>query len=271
LSGAERIALGFLPVAESATSLKAWTDQRLLDHIRRVHGQSRESYGTRKVHKALNAAGIDCGRDRIGRLRRQAGIVAKRRQRFIVTTRSKHRHWIAPNLVARNFTAAALNQVWVGGVTFIPTQVGWLYLAMLMDLYPRKVVGWSMSNRNNDQALVNDALEMAVQRQQPAPGLIHHSDRGSVYASQSYRDRVIHYGMTSSMSRKKDCWDNAVAESFFSTLKNELTWGVVYANREQAKSAIFDYIEVFYNRQRLHQSLDYRTPLEVEQTATHVA
>lgn len=260
---------GFYEWRGRGPSRRIQTDLRLLGPIRRIHRQSRQAYGTRKIHQALLGEGIACGRDRVGRLRKQAGIITKRRKRFVVTTRSKHRHWIAPNVLNRAFTAAAPNQVWVGDVTFIPTQAGWLYLAILMDLHPRKVVGWSMSNRN-DQTLVSDALTMAVARQQPATGLIHHSDRGSVYASQRYRDQLTSHGMISSMSRKKNCWDNAVAESFFSTLKNELTWGVIYRNREQARSAIFEYIEVFYNRQRLHETLGYRTPTQVEQNASVV-
>lgn len=257
---------GFYEWRGRPPSRRAQHDRQLLGHIRRIHYQARENYGTRKVYKALHAEGIVCGRDRVGRLRQQAGIIAKRRKRFVITTRSKHRYWVAPNLLARDFTAKAPNQVWVGDVTFIPTQAGWLYLAVLMDLHPRKIVGWSMSNRN-DQALVTDALKMAARQQRPAAGLIHHTDRGSVYASHDYRRQLKHYRMISSMSRKKDCWDNAVAESFFSTLKNELTWNVTYTNREQARSAIFDYIEVFYNRQRLHETLDYRTPVQVEQAA----
>ena len=260
---------GFYEWRDRPPSPRQQQDTQLLGHIRRIHRFSRENYGARKVHQALLAEGIACGRDRVSRLRRQARIVAKRRRRFVVTTRSKHRHWIAPNLLNRDFTAQAPNQVWAGDVTFIATRTGWLYLAILLDLHLRKIVGWAMSHRN-DQALVVDALQMAVKRQQPGSGLIHHSDRGSTYASQSYRDLLKGYGMISSMSRKKDCWDNAVAESFFSTLKNELVWGSNYANRLEARSAIFEYIEVFYNRQRLHQTLGYRTPLQVEQATAMV-
>lgn len=260
---------GFYEWRDRPPSQRQRQDTQLLGHIRRIHRFSRENYGARKVHQALLAEGIACGRDRVGRLRRQARIVAKRRRRFVVTTRSKHRHWIAPNLLNRDFTAQVPNQVWAGDVTFIATRTGWLYLAILLDLYLRKIVGWAMSHRN-DQTLVVDALQMAVERQQPGSGLIHHSDRGSTYASQRYRDLLTGHGMISSMSRKKDCWDNAVAESFFSTLKNELVWGADYANRQEARSAIFEYIEVFYNRQRLHQTLGYRTPLQVEQATAMV-
>ena len=247
-------------------STRSLTDQCMLGQIRRIHLASRENYGTRKVHQALMEDGIACGRDRVARLRRQARIVTRRRRRFVITTRSKHRHWIAPNLLNRAFVAQRPNQAWVGDVTFIPTRAGWLYLAVLRALHSRKVVGWAMSHRN-DQALVEDALRMAVKARRPMPGLIHHTDRGSTYSSQRYRDLLQANGMQSSMSRKKDCWDNAVAESFFSTVKNELVWGNNYADRQQARSAIFEFIEVFYNRQRLHETLGYRTPLQVDQAA----
>ena len=151
------------------------------------------------------------------------------------------------------------DRIWVGDVTFIATRAGWLYLAVLLDLFSRKVIGWSMSNNNNGK-LVQDALDMAVQHRQPNEGLIHHTDRGSTYAMKSYRETLNRYGMISSMSRKRDCGDNAVAESFFSNLKNELIYWYNFSTREEAKAAIFDYIEIFYNRQRLHQTLNYHTP-----------
>ena len=196
--------------------------------------------------------------------------MAKRRKRFIATTRSKYSKWRAPNLLQRNFTARQPNEVWVGDVTFVPTQQGWLYLAVLIDLYSRQVIGWSMSNRNNTP-LVSAALEMAIARRQPAKGLIHHSDQGQTYAAQFYRDLLEENGMMPSMSRKGDCWDNAVAESFFATLEFELIEQQVFPTRDRAKSAIFEFIEVFYNRQRAHQTLDYRTPLEVEQQVINCA
>lgn len=244
-------------------SQRSRQDRTLLGHIRRVHDQSRQHYGIVKCWKQLNAEGIQCGRDRIARLRREQGIYTKRRKRFVVTTCSKHRYWIAPNRLKRNFTSHSPNRVWVGDVTFIATRAGWLYLSVLLDLYSRKVVGWSMSNSNNGQ-LVKDALDMAVQQRQPIQGLIHHTDRGATYAMQSYRDTLASYGMLSSMSRKRDCWDNAVAESFFANLKNELIYWYNFKSRDEARAAIFDYIEVFYNRQRLHQTLNYQTPEQVE-------
>ncbi len=254
---------GYYDWKNRGESRRVLHDRTLLQHIRRVHTQSRKHYGIVKCWKQLNAEGIACGRDSIARLRRQNDIYTQRRKRFVVTTRSKHRHWIAPNLLKRDFSSANPNRVWVGDVTFIATRVGWLYLAVLPDLFSRKVIGWSMSNSNNGQ-LVKDALDMAVQHRLPAKGLIHHTDRGSTYAMQSYRDTLSHYGMISSMSRKRDCWDNAVAESFFSNLKNELIYWRNFKTREEAKAAIFDYIEVFYNRQRLHQTLNYQTPEQFE-------
>ena len=245
------------------SSHREQADHRLLGHIRRVHHQSREHYGAVKCWKQLNREGIECGRDRVARLRRLHNIYAKRRRRFVVTTRSKHSHWVAPNQLQRRFSTSVPNQAWVGDVTFIATRGGWLYLCVLLDLYSRKVVGWSMSG-SNDGALVKAALYMALQHRQPTSGLIHHSDRGSTYAMRSYQTILSENGIQASMSRKGDCWDNAVAESFFANLKNELTYWCRFDNHEQARSAIFDYIEIFYNRQRLHQTLNYQTPEQFE-------
>jgi putative transposase len=180
-----------------------------------------------------------------------------------MTTRSKHTKWIAPNHLNRCFEVERPNQVWVGDVTFIATRSGWLYLAVLLDLYSRKVIGWSMSNRI-DKHLVLDALEMALIRRRPNQGALHHTDRGTIYASDEYRERLSTCGLTSSMSRKADCYDNAVAESFFSTLKNELTSGDIFESRDRARAEIFDYIEIFYNKRRIHQSLGYITPERME-------
>lgn len=257
---------GYYDWRNRGESQRSVRDRSMLGHIYRVHDQSRQHYGIIKCWKQLNAEGIECGRERVARLRREQQIYAKRRKRFVVTTRSKHRHWVAPNQLQRDFTASSPNRIWVGDVTFIATRSGWLYLSVLLDLYSRKVVGWSMSNSNNGQ-LVKDALEMAVQHRQPGKGLIHHTDRGSTYAMESYRELLIRYGMISSMSRKRDCWDNAVAESFFANLKNELIYWQHFNTREQARAAIFDYIEVFYNRQRLHQTLNYQTPEQFERTS----
>lgn len=238
-------------------------NKQLLVEIKRIHKESREAYGSLKTWKTLNDQGIACGKHRVARLRRINGIEAKRRKRFKVTTHSKNTEWIAPNRLNRCFRAEHPNQVWVGDVTSIATRMGWLYLAILLDLYSRKIIGWSMSNRI-DKQLVLDALDMALVRRKIDSGVLHHTDRGAIYASDEYRAKLSAHRLSSSMSRKADCYDNAVAESFFSTLKNELTSGHVFESRNRARTEIFEYIEIFYNRQRLHQSLNYLTPEKME-------
>jgi len=194
------------------------------------------------------------------------GIEARRKKRFKLTTNSKHTKWVAPNLLNRNFKTTRPNRVRVGDVTFLATRKGWLYLAVLLDLYSRKVIGWSMSNKN-DSRLVLGALNMAVMRRQPRHKVLHHTDRGTPYASDMYQEVLEEHGLIPSMSRTGDCYDNAVAESFFSTLKNELVLGNTYCTREDARTEVFKYIEVFYNRQRLHQTLNYQSPENVEALA----
>ena len=238
-------------------------NERLLAEIRRLHGQARGVYGAIKTWKALREQGIPCGKHRVARLRRLGGIEAKRRRRFKITTQSRLGQWIAPNLVERRFSAPAPNRLWVGDVTFVATRQGWLYVAILLDVYARRIVGWAMGERINT-ALVLQALQMALQHRQPPAGLIHHTDRGAIYAADAYRAVLAQHGMQASMGRTGDCYDNAVAESFFSTLKNELTWGEDFRSRREARTQIFEFIEVFYNRHRLHQSLGYRTPQVVE-------
>jgi len=255
---------GYYSWKDRGPSKRSQSDQRLLTQIQAVHEQSREHYGIVKCWKALKQSGVQCGRDQIARIRRAHCIYSKRRRRFVITTRSKRGQRVSPNLLERDFTAGLPNRVWVGDVTFIPTRQGWLYLAVMIDLFSRKVVGWSMSNANNGQ-LVQDSLNMAIQHRKPGPGLIHHTDRGATYATDRYQETQQEHGIIPSMSRKRDCWDNAVAESFFSNLKNELTYWITFNNRDQARSAIFDYIEIFYNRKRLHQTLDYESPDAYEQ------
>jgi len=244
-------------------SRRSLADARLLPEIRRVHEINRQAYGTVKTWKALNEDGIRCGKHRIARLRSLHGIQTLRRKRFKVTTDSRHAKWIAPNRLGRRFKANRPNEVWVGDVTFVATRSGWLHVAVLLDLCSRKVVGWSMSERIDKQLVIN-ALKMALLRRNPTSGLLHHTDRGSVYASDDYQRELSSRGLVPSMSRKGDCFDNAVAESFFSTLKNELLLGGTYQTRDHARTKIFEYIEVFYNRQRLHQSLNYLTPEQAE-------
>jgi len=249
-------------------SIRSQEDRVLLKQIQAIHSQSRQAYGYVKTWKALQAKGVACGKHRVARIRKQHCIESKRSTRFKVTTRSKHQHWIAPDRIKRRFQAEQPNHVWAGDVTFIPTRQGWLYLAILLNLYSRKVIGWSMSHRN-DQQLTLSALEMAITHRHPKIKLIHHTDRGRLYAADQYRTLMKQHGIVPSMSRKGNCYDNAVSETFFSTLKNELTHGKNYATREQARSEIFEYIECFYNRQRIHQTLNYVTPVDYENNVTY--
>lgn len=261
---------GYYEWREREPSERARDDARLVEEIRRVHARHRGHSGAVKTWRVLRGEGIGCGKHRVARLRRRHGIVARRRRRFVVTTRSKVGVAVAPNRLARCFTAPRPDRAWVGDVTFIATRQGWLYLAVLLDLYSRRVIGWSMSERN-DTALVASALEMALAQRRPACDLIHHTDRGQTYVAGTYRRTLAQHGMQMSLSRKGDCWDNAVAESFFATLEFELIEQRVFTSRDQARLAIFEFIEVFYNRQRAHQTLGYKTPVQVEQEYRLVA
>lgn len=243
--------------------VRACANAELVEKIKLVHQQHRHHSGALKTWRVLRLQGEKCGKHRVARLRRIHGIVAKRRKRFVVTTHSRQDQWAAPNLLKRDFHASTPNKVWVGDVTFIPTQQGWFYLAVLLDLYSRQVVGWAMGDRNNTK-LVLEALEMAIVRRRPEPGLIHHSDQGANYAANAYQLALVHHHITPSMSRRGDCWDNAVAESFFATLEFELIEQQTFVSRNAARLAIFDFIEVFYQRQRAHQTLGYLTPEQYE-------
>jgi transposase InsO family protein len=244
-------------------SSRTQANQRLLTEIQRIHRESRQAYGSLKTWYALNQQGIVCGKHRVARLRRSAGIEARRKRRFRVTVEHHRTPAAAPDRLRRNFMQTRMDQAWVGDVTFIRTRCGWLYLSMLLDLYSRKVVGWSMSARN-DEALALGALEMAIAHRQPEPGLIHHTDRGALYQSRNYRDRMGRVGMLPSMGNVGTAYDNAVAESFFSNLKNELIHHCDFETREEARAAIFSYIELFYNRQRIHQTLGFVSPQQFE-------
>ena len=235
----------------------------LLAQIKTVHQQFRQAYGAVKTWKHLNRMGISCGKHRVAKLRVDAGIEAKRKQRFRITVEHHKMPVPAPDLVQRQFNTAAPNHTWVGDMTFIRTRQGWLHLAVLLDLYSRKVVGWAMGAKA-DAALHQAALNMATTQRQPQAGLIHHTDRGSVYHAAPYRAQLAESRILQSMNGKKTAYDNAVAESFFSNLKNEWVHHHDFKTREEASLAIFDYIECFYNSQRMHQSLNYRTPNEVE-------
>lgn len=236
----------------------------LLSQIQAIHKDSREAYGAVKTWKQLRAEGIFCGRHRVARLRRANGIEAKRMHRFRLAYKARNNVPVAPNRLNRQFEVAAPNRVWAGDITFIPTRRGWLYLAVILDLYSRRVVGWAMSERR-DVPLALQALSMALSNRRPAPGVIHHSDQGIQYTSADYQAQLKKTGIVPSMSRKGDCYDNAVVESFFSNLKNEWTFHRTFKNRDEARSALFDYIELFYNRKRSHASLNYQSPMMYEQ------
>jgi transposase InsO family protein len=255
---------GYYHWVDRPESTRAREDRALLAHIRRVHLESRRAYGSVKTWRELRSQGVGCGKHRVARLRRQDGIQAQRRRRFRITVENRHTTPPAPNLVQRRFLVPAPNCIWVGDMTFIRTRTGFLYLAVLLDLYARNVVGWSMHDRPNLEVTMR-ALNMALERRRPAPGLVHHTDQAPLYAADDYRERMRIHGLVPSMSRRGDCYDNAVAESFFSNLKNELVHHCDFASREAARAAIFDYIEVFYNRQRRHQTLGYLSPMQFEQ------
>lgn len=244
-------------------SEREMANQKLVLKIKEVHTQSGRSYGVPRVYHALRDQGYGCNHKRVERLMRLNDIQAKQSKRYKITTRSDHSYAVAPNLLDRQFQAKGPNQKWVADITYIPTAEGWLYLAGVMDLYSRKLVGWAMGQRMTSE-LACHAFKMAVTRRKPQAGLLHHSDRGSQYAAQPYQALLKQYQCQVSMSRKGNCWDNAPMESFFATLKNELVHHQSYQTRAEAKSDIFAYIEGFYNRIRLHSALDYRSPEQFE-------
>jgi putative transposase len=257
---------GFYAWSGREPSGRELEDARLIDRIKGIYDASGRVYGARRVHRQLLADGEFCSLNRVARLMRKFDIKARRKRKYRVTTDSKHNFPVAENLLDRQFISAGPNQVWASDITYIWTLEGWLYLAAVIDLHSRMVVGWSMSERI-DRSLVLDALSMAVGRRALGPGLLHHSDRGSQYASNDYQSALRRNKMLCSMSRKGDCWDNAVAESFFSTLKTERVHHRLYRDRAEARRDIFEYIEVFYNRVRLHSTLGYLSPVEFEYRA----
>jgi putative transposase len=246
-------------------SVRALENKKLSEGIHKIFLEHKGRYGSRRIRQALINKGYKVSRKRIFQLMRAQGLYCKTKRKFKQTTDSKHALPIAPNLLKRDFSPASPNQSYVGDITYIPTQEGWLYLAVVIDLFSRQVVGWSMNARMK-ATLVNDALLMAIWKRKPAKGLISHTDRGSQYASHSHRDLLELHGIKQSMSRKGNCWDNAVAESFFHTLKGELVNHENFKNREEAKQKIFQYIEAYYNRGRMHSTNDYLSPVEYEQT-----
>jgi putative transposase len=234
-------------------------DAALLTLIRAIHAESKGAYGWPRVWKELQARGIPAGKERVRVMMQAHGIRGRHKRRYKATTDSKHDLPVAPNRLDRQFETTAPDQVWTTDITYIPTQEGWLYLAVVMDLYSRMIVGWAMDARMT-RTLVISALRMAWFKRKPKPGLMHHSDRGSQYCSHDYQALLVEYKMVASMSRKGNCWDNAPMESFFNSLKNERVFHQHYVTREQAKQDLFDYIEVFYNRRRRHSALSYQSP-----------
>ena len=242
-------------------------DALLKQRIQDAHHRSKGRYGAPRVHAELQAEGFRVSRKRVARLMRLDGLRAKGKRRWVQTTHSSHTLPVCPNLLARQFDVSQPNQVWASDLTFLPTKEGWLYLAVTLDLYSRAVVGYAM-DAQMPATLPLAALQMAAGRRLPPPGLLHHSDRGSQYASRIFQEELARLQARGSMSGKGDCWDNAVVESFFSSLKRELFEEVIFESRAAARHAVFEFIEVFYNRQRRHSTLGYLTPLEFERQAT---
>jgi transposase InsO family protein len=255
---------GYYAWTRREVSARVQADAALSLQIAAAHARSRGTYGAPRVHAALRAAGVRTSRRRVARLMRAAGLAGCCRRRRVRTTVADPAHTPAPNLVARNFAAPAPDRLWLGDITFVPTYEGWLYLAVLLDAHSRRVVGWAMADHLRT-ALALDALAMALQARRPPPGLIHHTDRGCQYTAGAYQAELAARGLVCSMSRSGDCLDNAMAESFFATLKAELCDRRVWATRAAARTALFEWIEVFYNRQRAHSALAFQPPAMFEE------
>lgn len=252
---------GYYAWRRRCASPRQQANQALLLKIRDAHAQSRGTYGSPRIARALGCVGA---RHRIARLMRANGLQGRCRRRYTVrTTDSRHDEPIAPNLLAHTPQPTGPDQVWVSDITYVRTDEGWLYLAGVLDRWSRRLVGWAM-HETLETRLAADALAMAVRQRRPRPGLLHHSDRGVQYASLAYRRQLAAAGLRASMSRKGNCYDNATIEAFWSTLKNELVYRSHFATRESARRAIFDYIEIFYNRSRIHSALGYQSPLDFE-------
>jgi transposase InsO family protein len=254
---------GYYASRRRPESGRAKANRQLAAEIHEVYEASRRTYGSPRVYVELREGGHEVGRHRVARLMRREGLAARKKKRFRVTTQSNHSEPIVRNVLARNFGVEKPDRAWAGDITYLATAEGWLYLAVLLDLCSRAVVGWAMSEELN-ACVALAALRMALERRRPAAGLVHHSDRGVEYASESYRTALAANGLVPSMSRKGNCWDNAPAESFFSTLKTELIGDRVFPSRAIARIEIFEYVEVFYNRTRRHSSLGYVSPAQFE-------
>lgn len=254
---------GYYRHFQKERSARERANENLLEAIRRIFFDSRQTYGSPRIHAELKAQGYRCSRPRVARLMQKARLAAKMRRLYKITTHRDHRHAVAPNLLQQDFTAQAPNQKWVSDVSYIRTLEGWLYIAVILDLFSRKVVGLSMGSSLHT-GLVLQALNQALQRRNPKENLQHHSDRGCQYTSQSFQESLAENHLICSMSGTGNCYDNAVVESFFHTLKTECVYFERYENREEAKRSIFEYIEVFYNNQRRHSTLGYLSPVEFE-------
>jgi len=238
-------------------------NEKILMEIKESHKNSRRAYGSPRIVEDLKAKGMKCSENRVARLMKIHGIVGKAKKKFKATTNSNHALPVAENLLNQNFETAKPNTVWLSDITYVPTLEGWLYLVVILDLFSRQVVGWAMSDRLTSGFVVK-ALYQAIGRRHPGSGCIFHSDRGIQYASTDCRDVLMAYGFIQSMSRKGNCYDNAIAESFFHTLKTEHVYDYRYETRAEARQSIFEYIEMFYNRQRRHSALGYRSPISFE-------
>lgn len=257
---------GFYAWQQRGPSVRAQQDQRLKLRIHAVHREVKARYGAPKIYREIKALGVRCGKNRIARLMREDGLCCKRARKFRVTTQSAHSHPIAANQLGRRFHLHQhphRDRVWAADITYIPTREGWLYLAVILDLASRRVIGWSI-DRLLDRSLTQRALAMALLHRRPSRDVLHHSDRGSQYASLDYQLLLAKHGMQCSMSRVGDCWDNAVVESFFATLKTELVADADWQTRAEATTALVEFIEVWYNRRRRHQTLGYRSPVQYE-------
>lgn len=257
---------GYYSWRDRKPSARSKENTRLLTKIKAIHEEAREAYGTERVWRALRDQGEVCGRHRVRRLRQANAIVSKRRRRYLHSRSTYQRVPVAPNRLKWPFTSSAPDRVWVVDITYIPTRQGWLYLAAVLDMHSRRLIGWAMGDRP-DQALASSALEMALAQRKPKKGAIHHSDQGVQYTSKAYQKQLTDAGLVASMSRKGMPYDNAVMESFFGSLKQELTHHERFVDRDEARSKVFDYIGIFYNRQRIHSSLGYLSPVQFENMA----
>jgi transposase InsO family protein len=253
---------GYYAWLKRPESKRSRENKALLEEIKKIYAESRETYGSKRIHKELKKNKIDCSKNRVARNMKENNIVSIYKRKYKATTNSKHSQPVSENKLNQEFKASRPNEKWVTDITYIQTKEGWLYLAAILDLYTKEIVGLSMSETMTKQ-LVIDALNNAAIRKNPPKGIVHHSDRGSQYASIDYQNTLQKYGFIGSMSRKGNCYDNACIESFWGTLKMELIYRNKLMTRAEAKLAIFEYIEIFYNRKRIHSSIEYKTPMEM--------